>query len=342
MQNSIIKLVRPNILAMKPYKSLRDSLSIDAPVFLDVNENPYGKFNRYPDSKHTKLRSKLAELRNLNPENIAVSNGSDEMIDLLIKIFCRPKEDKILVIKPSFAMYSFYASINENEVVPLNLDENFQIDEQEFLDKIKEENIKILFLCSPNNPTANTFENLEFYIRNFTGIVVLDEAYVDFSSKGSMQSLLAKYDRLVILQTLSKAWGLAALRIGIALANEAIIDLIYTIKSPFNISQINLESALLELSNADIYKKNLNNILVEKERLQKELKDVSVIEKIFPSEANFFLIKFWDAAMVYQKLLDKRILTSKRFPEIPSALRINVGTPEENNLLITTLKTIDQ
>ncbi|PTT67991.1 aminotransferase class I/II-fold pyridoxal phosphate-dependent enzyme, partial [Chryseobacterium sp. HMWF001] len=228
---NIKDLVRKNILELQPYVSFRDNNTFENPVFLDANESAFGELNRYPDSTQKELKEKLAVLKDVSAKQIAVGNGSDELIDLIVKVFCEPKKDAILMMNPSFAMYGFYASVNENKVAKLNLDENFGIDKEEFLKISNEEKPKVFFLCSPNNPTGNSIEDIEFYIQNFEGIVVVDEAYIEFSGKKSCIELLEKFPNLIVLQTFSKAWGMAGARVGIAYASEEIIQLINTVKS---------------------------------------------------------------------------------------------------------------
>ena len=338
--NRVEQWVRPNILALKPYVSFRDSIQSDAYLKFDANENPFGDYNRYPDSTQSKLRERLAQIKSVSSAQIAIGNGSDELIDLIIKIFCRPGKDAIAVMKPSFAMYEFYANINENEVIEIELDANFCLTKEEFLSKTKESNAKVLFLCSPNNPTGNSITDLEFYIKNFEGIVVVDEAYIEFSSQGSILSKLKEYDNLIVLQTLSKAWGLAGLRVGMAIASSFIISLFNRTKSPYNISEINMKTALKELSNLEIFKLKLNSVNLIKERLFNALQVAKSVKKVYPSDANFFLIEFEDGEKAYDILLEQQILTSKRFPSIPNALRINVGTIEETEKLIKIVKMI--
>ena len=338
--NRVDQWVRPNILALKSYVSFRDSIQSDAYLKFDANENPFGDYNRYPDSTQSKLRERLAQIKSVSSAQIAIGNGSDELIDLIIKIFCRPGKDAIAVMKPSFAMYEFYANINENEVIEIELDANFCLTKEEFLSKTKESNAKVLFLCSPNNPTGNSITYLEFYIKNFEGIVVVDEAYIEFSSQDSILSKLKEYDNLIVLQTLSKAWGLAGLRVGMAIASSFIISLFNRTKSPYNISEINMKTALKELSNLEIFKLKLNSVNLIKERLFNALQEAKSVKKVYPSDANFFLIEFEDGEKAYDILLEQQILTSKRFPSIPNALRINVGTIEETEKLIKIVKMI--
>ncbi len=337
---NITQFVRKNILELQPYISFRDVNEFDNQVLMDANESPFGEFNRYPDSTHKKIRTQISELKNISSEKIAVGNGSDELIDLIIKIFCEPKKDSILMMNPSFAMYGFYASINENAVLKLQLDENFEIQKEDFLKISKENQPKIFFLCSPNNPTGNAIEDIEFYIKNFDGIVVVDEAYIEFSDKKSAIELLEKYPNLIVLQTFSKAWGMAGARVGIAYASEEIIRLIYTVKAPYNVNSLSLNLASESLKNINDFKNNLQEILSERSWLNEEFKNIQCIQKVFPTDANFFLIEFKDAENVFFKLLENEILTSKRFPQIPNCIRINVGRREENKQLINVLKTI--
>lgn len=338
---TINNLVRKNILELQPYVSYRDQQNPENPVLLDANESPFGMYNRYPDSTQKKLKTKLAEYKNISPNCIAVGNGSDELIDLIIKIFCEPKKDSILVMNPSFAMYGFYAAINENKVIQLNLDDDFEINKEYFLDETKNRLPKVCFICSPNNPTGNSVDDLEFFIRNYEGIVVVDEAYIEFSEKDSALSLLAKYRNLIVLQTFSKAWGMAGARVGTAYASAEIITLINTVKAPYNVNSISQELIINALDDQEFFNENLKNILTERKYLENELKSVPCIIKIFPTDANFFLIRFKDAETVYQALLKENIFTSKRTPQIQECIRINVGSRDENKKLINVLKNIN-
>ncbi|HCA09470.1 histidinol-phosphate transaminase [Chryseobacterium sp.] len=333
-------LVRENILKLQPYISFRDHNEFNAPVLLDANECPFGEFNRYPDSSQKKLKNKLAELKGLSPAQIAIGNGSDELIDLIIKIFCEPKKDAILMMNPSFAMYGFYATVNENEVVKLDLDENFEIVKDDFLKITQEREIKIFFLCSPNNPTGNSVEDIEFFIQNFNGIVVIDEAYIEFSGNRSGVELLDQYPNLIVLQTFSKAWGTAGARVGTAYASEEIIRFINTVKAPYNVNSLSQELILSILDDENKLKENVENVLQERVWLEEQFKTVSCIEKAFPTDANFFLIKMRDGRKVYEKMLEEEVLTSQRAPAIPDCIRINVGNREENEKLINVLKGI--
>lgn len=337
---NIKNLVRKNILELKPYVSFRDNSRFENPLLMDANESPFGEFNRYPDSTHRNLREKISAFRNISANQIAVGNGSDELIDLIIKIFCEPKKDSVLVMNPSFAMYGFYAAINENKVLQLNLNNNFEIVKEEFLNIIKENQPKILFLCSPNNPTGSSIDDIEFYIQNFKGIVVVDEAYIEFSKQKSCLELINEYPNLIVLQTFSKAWGLAGARVGTAFSSEEITILIYTVKSPFNVNVLSQNLVLEKLNNIENFQNKLNDILKEKNWLKNQLEDLECISKVFPTDANFFLIEFKNAEKVYSTLLENEILTSKRFPQIPNCIRLNVGSKKENEKLINVLKNI--
>ncbi|MBK1896483.1 histidinol-phosphate transaminase [Chryseobacterium paridis] len=339
-QLTISQLVRKNILELQPYISFRDHNKFQAPVLMDANESPFGEYNRYPDSTQKELKRKIADFKNLSPNQIAVGNGSDELIDLIIKIFCEPKKDAIMMMNPSFAMYAFYAAINENKVIKIDLDENFEIIKQDFLKVSKETQPKIFFLCSPNNPTGNSVEDIEFYLQNFDGIVVVDEAYIEFSTKKSSLELLVKYPNLIVLQTFSKAWGKAGARVGIACATEEIIRLINTVKAPYNVNSLSQELILKSIDESDKLQQNVENILIERAWLESELEQIQCVIRIFPTDANFFLVEFDDVNLVYQKLLEKEVLTNKRAPAIPDCIRINIGTREENKSLIAALKNL--
>lgn len=336
---NINQLVRKNILELQPYISFRDHNEFENPIFLDANESPFGDFNRYPDSTQKKLKEKLSEIKNISADKIAIGNGSDELIDLIIKVFCEPKNDSILMMNPSFAMYGFYASINENKVVKLDLNEKFEIVKENFLNKVIDNKLKIFFLCSPNNPTGNSIDDIEFYVQNFNGIVVVDEAYIEFSNKKSTIELLDQYPNLIVLQTFSKAWGMAGARVGVAYSSKEIIKLINTVKAPYNVNSLSLNKITELLNIKDNINENIENTLIEKSWLKDKFIEIDCITKVYPSDTNFFLIEFENVDKVYEKLLEKEILTSKRSPQIPNCIRINVGNRNENIQLINTLKT---
>jgi histidinol-phosphate aminotransferase len=335
---NINSLVRKNILELQPYVSFRDTNEFENPILLDANESPFGELNRYPDSTQKELKQKLSEIKNISASQIAVGNGSDELIDLIIKVFCEPKKDSILMMNPSFAMYGFYASINENKVLKLDLNENFEIVKDDFLTISNDFKSKIFFLCSPNNPTGNSIDDIEFYIQNFKGIVVVDEAYIEFSGKKSCTELLDKYPNLIVLQTFSKAWGMAGTRVGIAYSSPEIIKLINTVKAPYNVNSLSLNKIVEIISKQEVVNSNIENTLNEISWLKNEFQSVKCIKKVYPTDANFFLIEFENVEKVYEKLLENEILTSKRSPQISNCIRINVGNREENTQLIQVLK----
>jgi len=337
---NINSLVRKNILELQPYVSFRDHNEFENPVLLDANESPFGELNRYPDSTQKKMKQKLSEIKNISANQIAVGNGSDELIDLIIKVFCEPKKDSVLMMNPSFAMYGFYASINENKVIKLDLNTDFEIVKDDFLKISKDFKSKVFFLCSPNNPTGNSVKDIEFYIKNFNGIVVVDEAYIEFSGKKSCIELLEKYPNLIVLQTFSKAWGMAGSRVGIAYSSEEIIRLINTVKAPYNVNSLSSNKVIELINKQENVKQNIESILKEISWLKNEFRTINCIKKVYPTDANFFLIEFEDVEKVYEKLLEKEILTSKRSPQIPNCIRINVGAREENTQLIKVLKSI--
>jgi histidinol-phosphate aminotransferase len=337
---NINNLVRKNILELQPYISFRDNNEFENPVLLDANESPFGELNRYPDSTQKKLKQKLSEIKNIASNQIAVGNGSDELIDLIIKVFCEPKKDSILMMNPSFAMYGFYASINENKVIKVDLNENFEIVKDDFLKISEGFKPKVFFLCSPNNPTGNSVEDIEFYIKNFNGIVVVDEAYIEFSGKQSCIKLLEKYPNLIVLQTFSKAWGMAGARVGIAYSSKEIIRLINTVKAPYNVNSLSLNKIIELINRQEFIESNIENTLNEISWLKNEFKTINCIKKVYPTDANFFLVEFENVEKVYEKLLENEILTSKRSPQISNCIRINVGNREENIQLIQVLKSI--
>lgn len=337
---NVYNLVRKNILGLQPYISFRDNNEFENPVLLDANESPFREFNRYPDSTQKIVKKKLAEIKSISPAQIAIGNGSDELIDLIIKIFCEPKKDSVLMMNPSFAMYAFYASINENQIVSLGLNENFKIVKDDFLNLTKQNQLKIFFLCSPNNPTGNSISDIEFYVKNFNGIVVVDEAYIEFSGKPSSIELLDKYPNLIVLQTFSKAWGMAGARVGAAYSSKEIINLMNSVKAPYNVNSLSLSLISKSMDNQKQLEDNIKNILIEKSWLENEFENIKCIKKVYLSDANFFLIEFENVEKVYQKLLENEILTSKRNAQIPGCIRINVGNRQENFRLINALKSV--
>jgi len=336
----IENLVRPNILNLLPYSSARDEFNGNEGTFLDANENPFGSLNRYPDPCQSELKEKLAALKKVSIENICIGNGSDEIIDLAFRIFCEPGKDKALTFSPTYGMYDVSAAINNVELLKIPLNDSFQIDLQKITPFFIDSSIKLLFICSPNNPTGNTIDSksIEFILHNFKGIVVIDEAYIDFSSQISKLKLLNSYSNLIVSQTFSKAWGLAAARVGVAYANETIISFYNKVKPPYNVSGLNQKAALNALNNQNIFDKNKSSILAEKQILKTELLKLNVVRNVYPSDANFLLVEFDNADDVYSYLVSQSIITRNRTTQVKNCIRISIGTSEENQKLVTALK----
>ena len=334
--DNITNLIRKNILSLTPYSSSRDEYKSNQGIFLDANENPFGNLNRYPDPYQWKLKQELSNQKNLAIENILIGNGSDEIIDLVQRVFCEPKEDKIIICPPTYGMYEVYANINNLNIMSIPLTTNFQLNTEAIL----AQNAKILYLCSPNNPTGNSLENIEYIIENFNGIVFLDEAYIDFSETPSLLSKIKQFPNLIVSQTFSKARGLAAVRVGIAFANETIILAMNKVKPPYNVSQLNQEAVLQSLTNEDAFKSNLLLIKSERELLKQSLLAVDFVTKIYPSEANFLLVEMKNAKAVYNSLIEQQIITRNRTSVVENTIRITIGTPRENQQLIDALQLI--
>jgi histidinol-phosphate aminotransferase len=333
---------RRNILAMKPYSSARDEFKGEAEIFLDANENPFpSPYNRYPDPLQKQLKEKLTSIKNLNADQIFLGNGSDEAIDLLIRIFCEPNRDSIITLQPTYGMYAVCADVNDVKVNTVSLTDDFQVDEQLVLSKA-DSTTKLLFLCSPNNPSGNLMDRskVETLLRQFPGIVVLDEAYIDFAPAETFVGKLNRYPNLVVLQTFSKAWGLAGLRLGVAYASVEIVALMNKIKYPYNVNTVTQSLALDALNSLDQKDIFVNEIVHQREKLAKELKTLAIVEKVFPSDANFLLVKVKNATAVYQYLLNKKIIVRNRsnVEKCNNSLRITIGTAEENERLIQALK----
>jgi histidinol-phosphate aminotransferase len=330
------KSIRPNIQSHKPYSCARDEFKGKDGIFLDANENPFGHSNRYPDPYQNELKEKLSSIKNCAVENIFIGNGSDEIIDLAFRIFCHPRKDKVIVCPPTYGMYEVCAHINDVEIVSIPLDEKFQLNVREILNT----DAKIIFLCSPNNPTGNNLENIETIIQKFNGVVFVDEAYIDFSTQESCMQKVNDYPNLIVSQTLSKAWGRAAIRIGIAYASKEIISYYNKVKPPYNVSRLNQYEAIKTLDEPDVFTKNKHTILAQRSSLIEQLLELEVVEKIYPSDANFMLVKTKNANAVYQKLIDDRIVVRNRHTVVENCLRITVGEASENIKLVESLKKI--
>ncbi|MBK9736500.1 MAG: histidinol-phosphate transaminase [Saprospiraceae bacterium] len=333
-------IVRKNILELKPYSSARDEFSGSDGVFLDANENPFGALNRYPDPYQKDLKQKLSVIKSIATENIFIGNGSDEVIDLAFRIFCKPGKDKALTFTPSYGMYEVSADINEVELIKIPLDDTFQIDFNSIKTYFLDEKLKLLFICSPNNPTGNTINHIELILQQFDGIVMVDEAYIDFSRNESLISKIKMYPNLIVAQTFSKAWGLAAVRVGVAYADDKIINLFNKVKAPYNVSELNQKAVLKVMDNISDFEKVLAIILEQKLCLEKALKSVKVIKKVYSSDANFILVETENAEHIYNQLVAQKVITRNRHSLVKNCIRITVGTPEENQKLLNALNKI--
>jgi len=339
---NIDKLLRDNIRSLQPYSCARDEFKGEASVYLDANENPYNApFNRYPDPLQWEVKELITKVKNVPSENIFLGNGSDEPIDLLYRAFCEPRIDNVVAIEPTYGMYKVSASINDIEYRKVLLDENFQFTADSLL-AATNLYTKLIWLCSPNNPTGNSLDRKEIVklLTSFEGIVVLDEAYIDFASEESFSEFLSQYPNLVILQTFSKAWGSAAIRLGMAFASTEIIGILNKIKYPYNVNILTQKQALTALKNAGQTKAWVKTLLDERTILVNNLQKLPLIQHIYPTDANFILVKVPDANAVYHYLVDKSIIVRNRntVSLCMGCLRITVGTPEENQILLEELK----
>lgn len=336
------KLVRANIRALQPYSSARSEFHGEASVFIDANENPWNKpYNRYPDPLQKKLKERIGAVKGVRPESIFVGNGSDEAIDLTIRIFCDPAVDNVVTIDPSYGMYQVAADVNGVECRKVLLNEDFDLDADRLL-AAADDRTKVVFLCSPNNPTGNKLNRGKLYqvLDAFEGIVVIDEAYIDFSTERSFLEELDRFPNLVVLQTLSKAWGGAALRLGMAFASPEIIGLFNKVKYPYNISEPTQEQALKLLMNESVMEEQRRLILSERTRLQQALQESPFLFKVYPSEANFLLVDVGDADSTYDRLVQQGVIVRNRnnVSLCRGCLRITVGTTGENDILLDALK----
>jgi histidinol-phosphate aminotransferase len=339
-------LVRSNIKSLKPYSSARHEFEGKASVYLDANENPFGSaleedFNRYPDPLQWQLKFQLAKIKGVPAENIFIGNGSDEVIDLAYRIFCNPGQDNVIVCPPTYGMYEVSGNINDVEIRKVLLTEDFQLDVEGVLNAI-DNNTKLLFICSPNNPTGNNMNraDIEFLLNNFPGIVLIDEAYINYSNQKTFIRELTEYPNLIVMQTLSKAWGLAALRLGLCYASLDIIDLFNKVKPPYNINLASQEIGLKALQHTKQVNEWIRIAVDEKAKLKNALQQFSFVQKIYNSDANFLLVKVEDADRLYKHLAGGEVVVRNRSKEplCEGCLRITIGTPEENVQLIDLLK----
>ncbi len=341
---TIKELTRPNIWSLAPYSSARNEYSGHvAHVFLDANENPFnGPYNRYPDPLQESLKERLSEVKNVPAENIFLGNGSDEAIDLVYRCFCEPKKDNVVAICPTYGMYEVCADINDVEYRKVMLDENYQITAEKLLAAC-DANTKAIWICSPNNPTGNNImgEEIEKVIENFDGIVVVDEAYIDFSNQKSFKHYVGNNNyNVIVLQTMSKAWGSAAIRLGMAFAKKEIIGIFNKVKYPYNVNMLTQEQAMKRLKDTQPVEQWVNILLQERERTIEAFGELPICEKIYPTDANFFLAKVKDAQKAYDYLVDKGIIVRNRtrIALCNNCLRVTIGTREENNELIGALR----
>ncbi len=338
------KLVRKNVKDLIPYSCARDDFRGKAAVFMDANENPYGSLNRYPDPYQEELKLAISKLRNIPAERIFLGNGSDEIIDLCFRIFCNPGIDKALTFSPTYGMYQVSAAANDVKIIKAPLDNNFQIDPEEVMPWLSDKYLKLILICSPNNPTGNCMNKvvLEKIISGFNGIVLLDEAYIDFANVPSFRDQTEKYPNLIVMQTFSKAFGLASVRVGMAFTNPEIVKYFNKMKPPYNISMINQETVLRKLLKPDEYMEEVRKIRKGKSVLSEELKKLPVIEKVYPSDANFLLAKVKDSGLLYNYLVNKGIIVRDRNSVISNCIRITVGTMTENKELIKAIKSFNK
>ncbi len=336
------KFVRKNVRELTPYSCARDDYQGKEGIFLDANENPYGSLNRYPDPYQKELKNAISLIKGIAVNKIFLGNGSDEIIDLCFRIFCNPGSEKALTFSPSYGMYEVSASMNDVGIIKIPLDKNFQIPFSRVEPWLGDKSLKLLLICSPNNPTGNCMnrESIINIIEAFDGIVLVDEAYIDFADQRSLKEDLDSFPNLIVMQTLSKAFGIASVRVGMAFASPQIISWFNKMKPPYNISTINQETALRRLKRADLFHDNVKKILAERKRLADELKRISVIRYVFPSDSNFLLVKVDNAGKIYNYLVSLGIIVRNRSSVVDNCIRITVGTKTENNKLLEAFKNI--
>ena len=348
MSFDLHSLLRPHIAKLQPYTSARDEYTGKEGVFLDANENPFGSiteqdFNRYPDPYQSALKEEIAKIKEVRPSQIFLGNGSDEAIDLLYRAFCNPGKDNVILLPPTYGMYEVSANINDVEIRKVALTPDFQLQPDKIL-AAADANSKILFICSPNNPSANKAkrEDILFLLKNFKGLVVVDEAYIDFSDEASFTTELNRFPNLLVMQTFSKAWGLASLRLGMGFASEELIRILNKIKPPYNISGLTQETVLAAIKDKAKVDRMIQDILAEREFLKGELEKLPFVQKIHPSHANFLLVQIPNANQVYDDLIEEKVIVRNRAKVLLCAdcLRITVGTREENEALLKALSKV--
>lgn len=350
MDFDLDKLIRENIKNLKPYSSARHEFTGKASVFLDANENAYGsplpeKFNRYPDPLQWQLKFQLSRIKGVPAENIFIGNGSDEVIDLAFRIFCNPGIDNVIICPPTYGMYEVSADINDVATKKVNLTPDFQLDVEGILDAV-DANTKLLFICSPNNPTGNNMnrEDVEILLNNFPGIILIDEAYINYSKQKTFIQELTEYPNLIVMQTLSKAWGLAALRLGLCYASMDIIDIFNKVKPPYNVNEASQQLGLEALQDTATVNAWTKQVVEERKNIEAQLQQLPFVEKIYPSDANFILVKVKDANHLYDYLSSNEVIVRNRNKDVncSNCLRITIGTTEENKVLLNLLNTYNQ
>jgi histidinol-phosphate aminotransferase len=336
------KLLRKNIIDLVPYSSARDEYSGNDAILMDANENPYNNpYNRYPDPLQRKLKNTIGMLFSISPDKIFLGNGSDEAIDLLFRAFCNPGKDNVVIMDPSYGMYEVCARINDVEIRKVLLTPDFELDPKSIL-KAVDENSKLIFLCSPNNPTSNLLssENIITIVKGFNGLLVLDEAYIDFSGTQGLLQLIEEYPNLVILRTFSKAWGLAGIRLGMAIAVPAIIQILNKIKYPYNVNVLSQEKALEFLQDNKVRDEWIQNIITSRKKTEQQLKSLPCVIKVYPSDANFLLVKVTEPQKLYNFLKEHKLIIRdrSRVSLCMGCLRITIGSEAENSRLIELMK----
>jgi len=340
-------LVRENIKQMKAYSSARDEFSGEANIFLDANENSFGSplpvnYNRYPDPLQAAVKEKIAQIKGVPPKNIFLGNGSDEAIDLLFRVFCEPGQDNVIILPPTYGMYEVCAEMNNVRLKKVPLTSSFQLN-LEAIEEAIDAHTKIIFVCSPNNPTGNSINrsDIEVLLNNFDGLVVIDEAYINYAKQKTFIAELTEYPNLVLLQTFSKAWGLAALRLGMAFAGQPVINYLNKVKYPYNINQATQQLALKALDNVSQVNSWVKTTVEQREWLSQQLAGLAITERVYPSDANFVLAKMKGPTAIYNSLAEKGIIVRDRSRVVlcDDCLRITIGTPPENEILINELKT---
>ena len=346
--SEIVQLVRPLVREMAPYRSARDEFEdFEAQkIFLDANENPYNtNVNRYPDPLQRQLKRLLAKVKGVSDDQILLGNGSDEVLDLIFRTFCEPGKDEVILLPPTYGMYGVLAQLNNVKTVNVPLDDNFQLDVAAIMSSVNEKT-KLIFVCSPNNPSGNAIPlpQIQSLLDQFSGLLVVDEAYIDFSTAGTAIELMNDYPRLMVCQTFSKAYGLAGIRLGIGFAHPTIIEFFNKIKPPYNVNVLTQKKALAALNVTDVLERQVLSLIGERQKMEEELLTIGFVKKIYPSDANFLLVLVDDAQKRYNQFLEQGIVVRSRSSLLgcENTLRITVGTPQENIIFINTCKTIDQ